>query len=127
MNEIPNFGTYHYAVKKSISLTNATTIPAGSNITLRANDFIELKPGFEVGIGRSLYLDVSPCDFDCEEYFTDKTITSNTTVKGCDILNVKDVDIFNSANVAFTADEEVIIKPGFRAEAGINVKISINP
>jgi len=34
----------------------------GNNITLRATDFIELKPGFEVQTGRELYLDVTPCD-----------------------------------------------------------------
>ena len=62
VNDITNFNTYNYAVKKSITLSNATTIPAGSNITLRANDFIELKPGFEVQTGRELYLDVSPCE-----------------------------------------------------------------
>ena len=62
INEIPNFNTYTYEVKKSISLSGATTIPAGSNISLRANDFIELKPGFEVPVGRELFLDVSPCE-----------------------------------------------------------------
>jgi hypothetical protein len=49
------------AVQKSITLSGATTIPAGSNISLRATDFIELKAGFEVPTGRELYLDVTPC------------------------------------------------------------------
>jgi len=62
ISEISNFNTYNYAVKKSISLSNATTIPANSNIFLRATDFIELKPGFEVQTGRELYLDVTPCE-----------------------------------------------------------------
>jgi len=62
VNEISNFNTYNYAVKKSISLSNATTIPANSNITLRATDFIELKAGFTVDTGRELYLDVTPCE-----------------------------------------------------------------
>jgi len=62
VNEISNFNTYNYAVKKSIAMSNATTIPAGSNIALRATDFIELKPGFEVQTGRELYLDVTPCE-----------------------------------------------------------------
>lgn len=47
---------------KSISLSNATTLPANSNIFLRATDLIELKPGFEVLTGRELYLGVAPCD-----------------------------------------------------------------
>jgi len=62
VNEISNFSNYNYAVKKSISLSNATAIPANSNITLRATDFIELKAGFEVQTGRELYLDVTPCE-----------------------------------------------------------------
>jgi hypothetical protein len=62
VNEISNFNTYNYAVKKSITMSNATTIPSGSNISLRATDFIELKPGFEVQTGRTLYLDCTPCD-----------------------------------------------------------------
>jgi len=62
VNEIPNFNTYNYAVKKSITMSNATTIPSGQNIHLRATDFIELKAGFEVPVGRELYLDVTPCE-----------------------------------------------------------------
>ena len=62
VNEIPNFNTYDYSVKKSITLSGATTIPTNKNITLRANDFIELKPGFYAPVGTSLYLDVSPCE-----------------------------------------------------------------
>jgi len=62
VNEISNFNTYNYAVKKSITMSGATTIPANSNISLRATDFIELKAGFEVQTGRELYLDVTPCD-----------------------------------------------------------------
>jgi len=65
VNEISNFNTYNYAVKKSISLSNATTIPANSNISLRATDFIELKAGFEVQTGRELYLDVNPMPGEC--------------------------------------------------------------
>lgn len=43
-------------------MSNATNIPANSNISLRATDFIELKAGFEVQTGRELYLDVAPCE-----------------------------------------------------------------
>lgn len=61
ITKITNFTNYNYAVKKSITLDNQTTIPANSNITLRATDFIALLPGFEVDTGRELYLDVTPC------------------------------------------------------------------
>ena len=62
VNEISNFNTYNYAVKKSISMSNATTIPANNNISLRASDFIELKAGFEVPLGSELYLDITSCE-----------------------------------------------------------------
>jgi beta-glucanase (GH16 family) len=62
VTKIPNFDTYNYAVKQSISLDGTTTIPAGKTIYLKATDFIELKPGFEVQTGRELYLDVTPCE-----------------------------------------------------------------
>ena len=125
VNEISNFNAYNYAVKKSITMSNATNIPANSNITLRATDFIELKPGFEVQTGRELYLDVTPCISDCVENLTNQTITSNATYTGCDILNVKDVDILNSAKVDITAGESVVIKPGFRAAAGTEVRVGV--
>jgi len=129
VNEISNFNTFNYAVKKSITMSNATAIPSGSNISLRATDFIELKAGFEVQTGRELYLDVTPCDDPdcCLDYLTDQTITSNTTVTGCDMLLVQDVEISNSAQVVITAGEKVSIKSGFHAQAGTNVKISIVP
>jgi hypothetical protein len=62
INNLTNLANYDNKVKKSITI-NAITIPAsGNNICLRANDFIELKPGFEVQKGRDVYLDVSPCE-----------------------------------------------------------------
>jgi beta-glucanase (GH16 family) len=64
INEIPNFNTYNYAVKKSITMSHVTTIPIGSDIFLRATDFIELKQGFEVPLGTTLFLATTPCD-DC--------------------------------------------------------------
>ena len=62
VTQIPNFNTYNYAVKKSISLSSTTTIPQNSHISLRATDFIELKDGFVVPLGAELYLDTSPCE-----------------------------------------------------------------
>jgi hypothetical protein len=62
LNEILDFEAYDYKVKKSITMSNATTIPQGNNISLRASDFIELKAGFEVPLGAELYLDINPCD-----------------------------------------------------------------
>ncbi|MDR0438349.1 MAG: glycoside hydrolase family 16 protein [Bacteroidales bacterium] len=62
VNEI-DFNTYNYAVKKSISLSGATTIPQGGNITLKASDFIELKNGFEVPLGTELSLEIHSCEY----------------------------------------------------------------
>lgn len=62
VNEILNFNTYYYAVKKSITMSNLTTIPSNTTTCLRAKDFIQLNAGFEVPLGSTLYLTVSPCD-----------------------------------------------------------------
>lgn len=59
--EIPNFSTYTYGVKKKITLSGATTLPAGSNISLRAANYIELTNGFEVPLGTEFFADVNPC------------------------------------------------------------------
>jgi beta-glucanase (GH16 family) len=62
VNEIPDFNTFYYAIKKSISLSGATTMPLGSNISLRATDFIELQAGFEVPMSTELYLGINHCE-----------------------------------------------------------------
>jgi len=62
---IPNFATFDYKVKKSITLNRPVsfgTLPRKSfPITLRATDFIELQAGFEAPLGTELYLDINPC------------------------------------------------------------------
>lgn len=58
---IPNFNTYTYGVKKSITLTSATTLPTNQSIYLRAKNFIKLQGGFEVPLGTSLYLITCIC------------------------------------------------------------------
>ena len=62
VNEISNFSTFHYAVKKSIKLSGATTVPTSSTISLRASEFIELFSGFEVPNGTDFSLNINPCD-----------------------------------------------------------------
>jgi len=61
VDEIPDFANFNYGVKKSIKLGNSTPISPRDRISLRATDYIELKPGFEAPIGAELYLDVHPC------------------------------------------------------------------
>ena len=62
VNEILNYNTFNYAVKKSISLSSISSLSSGANVSLRATDYIELKAGFEVPLGAELYLDVNPCE-----------------------------------------------------------------
>ena len=62
VNEIPNYNTFNYAVKKSISLSGVSSLSSGQNVSLRATHFIELEEGFEVPVGAELYLDINPCE-----------------------------------------------------------------
>ena len=62
VNEIPNYNTFNYGVKKSISLSGVSSLSQGENVSLRATDFIELKDGFEVPEDAELYLDINPCE-----------------------------------------------------------------
>ena len=60
--DIPNYNTFNYGIKQSISLSSVSSLVSGQNITLRASDFIELKNGFEVPLGAELYLDINTCE-----------------------------------------------------------------
>jgi beta-glucanase (GH16 family) len=62
VNEIANYNTFNYAVKKSISLSGISSLSSGQNVALRAADFIELKDGFYVPADAELYLDNNPCE-----------------------------------------------------------------
>lgn len=62
VDEIIDFDTYYYAVKKSISMSGLTTIPLNTTTCLRAKEYIQLNAGFEVPLGATLFLMVSPCD-----------------------------------------------------------------
>ena len=55
-----NFNNYTYKVKKSCIFKNAS-VPNNTDISIRATDFIELKENFEVPLGATLYLDITPC------------------------------------------------------------------
>lgn len=61
VNEIQDFDSFYFAVKKSITLSGNTTIPPSSNLSLRATDYVLLTNGFEVPIGAEFYADVNPC------------------------------------------------------------------
>ncbi len=62
VTRIPDFSTYYYALKKSIELDGTTIVPSGSTISLRATDYINLLPGFEVPNGTDFSLNTNTCD-----------------------------------------------------------------
>lgn len=62
VNEILDFGNYEYGVKKSIILSGRTVLPTNTTTFLRAQDYFELKNGFEVPLGTSLYLIPCTCN-----------------------------------------------------------------
>lgn len=55
-----NFTTFNYAVKKSITLSNSI-IPFNTSVTLRANEYIQLKGEFVVPLGSELILAPTSC------------------------------------------------------------------
>lgn len=59
-NEISDFSTYNYKVKKSITLSGATTLPSNGNIVLYATDYVRLNAGFSVPLGTEFTIDT--CD-----------------------------------------------------------------
>ena len=63
--------------------------------------------------------------FGCRNVYANKTITTNTDIAGCDILNIYDVTITNNATVNITAEEAIIINADFHATPGTNVWIRI--
>lgn len=66
VNEISDYYSFCYAVKKSITLSGASQLSSGQNIFLKATDFIELRPGFEVSNGSQLSLEITSCECECE-------------------------------------------------------------
>ncbi|MBQ6277248.1 MAG: glycoside hydrolase family 16 protein [Bacteroidales bacterium] len=62
VNDIPCYSSFDYAVKKSITLSNVSSLTIGQDIYLKATDFIELHSGFEVPIGAQLSLQTTPCE-----------------------------------------------------------------
>lgn len=55
-----NFSTFDYKVKKSFTLSN-TSVPSGSKVTLRANEFVELSNNFTVPLGSEFVISATPC------------------------------------------------------------------
>ncbi len=60
--QISNFDTFTWGLKKSYTLSNTTTIPAGIKINLMATDYIQFDPGFEVPLGTELEAWMLECD-----------------------------------------------------------------
>ncbi|MFH2143940.1 MAG: glycoside hydrolase family 16 protein [Bacteroidota bacterium] len=59
-----NFTNYDRAIYKTISIGGSgcsSVVQNGINLTLRATDSVELKSGFEVSLGATLTIDISPC------------------------------------------------------------------
>lgn len=58
-----NLGTYNSKIYKSIQITgtSSTTLNSGDNLTLRANDYIQIDKEFTVNAGASCLLLPTPC------------------------------------------------------------------
>ena len=58
ITDVQNIGSLTGAVKKSITLTGATTIPSNASVELYATDFIKFGNGFNVPVGSTLKADI---------------------------------------------------------------------
>ena len=64
----------------------------------------------------------------CVDDFSNKPpITTNTTIFGCNTLNIQNVTISNYATVTISAKQSVTLGPGFHATTVSNVHIFISP
>ena len=61
VNEIYDYDTFSYGIKKSITLSGTASLSSGQNIFLKATDFIELQSGFEAPSGSQLSLQIMDC------------------------------------------------------------------
>lgn len=66
INEIYDFNTYNYAIKKSVSLSGLTSLPNNSSVSLYASDFISLEGGFYVPLG-TVFLAETTNECDCQQ------------------------------------------------------------
>jgi len=62
----------------------------------------------------------------CRKNLTEHTITTDINIVGCDNLLIQDITISNDATVYISAGEMIWLMPGFHAEAGTNVSLSIS-
>lgn len=58
VTDLQNIGSLTGAVKKSITLTGATTIPSNASVELYATDYIQFGNGFNVPVGSTLKADI---------------------------------------------------------------------
>jgi hypothetical protein len=62
----------------------------------------------------------------CITSYTNKTITSDETIRGCDVLTLQNVTIRNNASVSIKAFGAVKLKSGCKATYGSKVNMSID-
>lgn len=61
VTQIPNFNTFNWAVKRSYSLTNTTTVPNNANVSLMARDFIDLNNNFSIPNNTNFSITIIDC------------------------------------------------------------------
>lgn len=102
-----DFVTYDNQVKNSITIGDggcSNTVATGSNVTIRASEFIELKGDFTVPLGANFYADANK---NC----------SNTLATEC-------TNIYNRCNYNFSDYDNAIKKEILLGGSGCNVPIN---
>jgi len=104
--------------------------------TIMSYCHLEGRPGIKLSLGfgkqpgdliREKVRNATCLECRTPENISNKTITANCTILGCERLNFQNVTITNNATVKIYAGEVITLKPGFHATAGTNVSISIIP
>lgn len=60
----------------------------------------------------------------CVNSYTDQTVTTNTSVTGCDALTVKNVIVKNGAKLTLTAPDSITINGNFEVETGAQLEVN---
>lgn len=135
-----DFSSYDNKLKNFIKIGEggcSNSIPVGSDIILRASQFIEITGDFEVPIGASFYADANqdcdissncsnifkPCSFNFANYYSTVKKEIELGGNGCSIVIIP-----TNNSISLEATDKIVLKPGVKITSTPNnfVKLKIS-